>query len=587
MTRLNFPTFSLDLAAELIEIDGATKRLRPKTWSVFLYLVHNPGRVVTKEELLQQVWPDTIVSEDMPRISIGELRTALGDAPRSPTVVETVHGRGYRLLVKPRSTSQARRPSIAVFPFVPDIPNPDIPSNGGASKEAHLVEQAREIGELLVQSLAGILGGYDEVDVAASGSVHTSLARYLDLRQQARSLQVDHVLGGTIEVQEEDGLILVQAKITRPATSKIVWKRGFSSRPDKLVELQERLAEEITDVLRGEDQPPSGPMRLLQRSKDASAYHLYLRGLRLQNIFETQKWERAANYYSQAIELEPDYAPPWTGLAAVALLKATAGTASSNSLLEEAENHSRRALDLDPDLPEGHCTQGMVELLRHWNFAESERRLRTAITLRPSFAMAYYSYQVLLRYCARHKEAQLASQRAFELDPLSPIYSANLGISDMHSSSPEAALNRFEEALTDDANNVMAHLGRGTALRELGDWPGALKEFEFCQPRISGRMVPVLIAHTLALSGQHDQARKKLKGLANTSRAVPKTYLAIVFTGLGDYDASFDLLNQAVDARERSVLNLVDAVHDPLRGDARLLAIVRRIGLPDAVAKEG
>src|SRR5215475_15623127 len=93
-----FPPFLLDIVAECLQHDGQQIFLRPKTFALLRYLVEHPGALVTKEELLNAVWPDISVSEGVLTVCMTELRKALGDDAKAPQFIETVHRRGYRFI---------------------------------------------------------------------------------------------------------------------------------------------------------------------------------------------------------------------------------------------------------------------------------------------------------------------------------------------------------------------------------------------------------------------------------------------------------------------------------------------------------
>jgi DNA-binding winged helix-turn-helix (wHTH) protein len=95
---IHFSPFRLDLVAGQLYRDDLPVPLRPKTWAMLCHLAGRPGELVTKDELLAAVWPDTAVTDDAPRVAVRELRRALGDDPAAPTLIETVHGRGWRFL---------------------------------------------------------------------------------------------------------------------------------------------------------------------------------------------------------------------------------------------------------------------------------------------------------------------------------------------------------------------------------------------------------------------------------------------------------------------------------------------------------
>jgi DNA-binding winged helix-turn-helix (wHTH) protein len=103
--QVRFGGFVLDLRAGLLSRDGAAIPLRPKTFAVLRHLTQHPGELISKLDLLDAVWGDVAVTEDMPRLSIGELRRALGDDCRRPSLIVTVPRRGYRFIapVEPAS----------------------------------------------------------------------------------------------------------------------------------------------------------------------------------------------------------------------------------------------------------------------------------------------------------------------------------------------------------------------------------------------------------------------------------------------------------------------------------------------------
>ena len=111
----HFSGFRLDLANQQLWEGEEEVRLRGKTFQVLRYLVARPGQLVTKEALLGEVWGEAAVSDSMPSICIAELRKALGDDARSPSLIETVHGRGYRFIAqfRPAPASSGTAPASA------------------------------------------------------------------------------------------------------------------------------------------------------------------------------------------------------------------------------------------------------------------------------------------------------------------------------------------------------------------------------------------------------------------------------------------------------------------------------------------
>ena len=115
-----FPPYLLDTANACLQKGGQEIVLRPKTFAVLHYLVTHPDQLVTKEDLLAAVWPDTYVSAAMPKICIGEIRHALNDNPKTPQFIETVSRRGYRFIAplthQPVLSPEFRVPSVQPLP---------------------------------------------------------------------------------------------------------------------------------------------------------------------------------------------------------------------------------------------------------------------------------------------------------------------------------------------------------------------------------------------------------------------------------------------------------------------------------------
>src|SRR4029450_13456218 len=99
-----FASYRLDLRAGQLTRAGAPIALRPKTWAVLVHLAERPGLLVSKEELLDAVWPNVAVTPDTLTKSIGELRLALGDDSANPGFIATVHRRGFSVIAAPDAT---------------------------------------------------------------------------------------------------------------------------------------------------------------------------------------------------------------------------------------------------------------------------------------------------------------------------------------------------------------------------------------------------------------------------------------------------------------------------------------------------
>ena len=100
----SFGPFRLDRVNECLWQGKQAIALKPKAFAVLRYLVEHPGRLVSKNELLDAVWSDAVVSEGVLKFCVREIRKALGDNARSPRFIETLHRRGYRFIARHQSS---------------------------------------------------------------------------------------------------------------------------------------------------------------------------------------------------------------------------------------------------------------------------------------------------------------------------------------------------------------------------------------------------------------------------------------------------------------------------------------------------
>src|SRR5262249_2495240 len=151
VARIHFPPFHLDLTNEQLWRGTQQLPLRPKPFALLRYLAENPGRLVTKEELLQAVWPETYVSEGLLSTYIRDLRAALGDDPEAPRFIETVVRRGYRFIAPLMTAPPAAG-------LTSPVPSSDAQHSGLSTQDSVLVGRETELAQLhgwLEKALAG------------------------------------------------------------------------------------------------------------------------------------------------------------------------------------------------------------------------------------------------------------------------------------------------------------------------------------------------------------------------------------------------------------------------------------------------
>jgi tetratricopeptide (TPR) repeat protein len=320
-----------------------------------------------------------------------------------------------------------------------------------------------------------------------------------------------------------------------------------------------------------------------QRAPDhpgnVDAYIAYQKGRYLWKARTAVAVEKSIDYFQQAVNLSPDYAPAHAGLAdAYALLNFYTGRQDHVSI-ERAKAATVRALKLDHSMAEAHATQAYIKLYYEWDWPGAENIFRKAIALNPNYATARQWYAEYLFYMGRFKEALLEINRAHELDPQSVVISLQLASPYFYSGEYAQAIGKIREALRLNPEFPLAIYMLGTCYEQLGRFEDALAEYQ----TISGTKLGLTgLGYAYGRSGRQEEARQILRQLLSDARRdeVSAYHVARVYAGLGETGHAFAWLKRAQDARdERMVMIKVDQKLDSLRSDPRFGELLRSLNL--------
>ncbi len=370
-----FENFTIDENRRELVRDGDAVALQARTLDLVLYLIRHRDRVVSKDELQDEVW-GTIVTEDAVARGVMKARKVLGDSPGNPRFIRTVRGRGYRFVQEPTDSaasssnaiSRARR-SIAVLPFANLTGDP----------------ANQYFSDGLAEEILNLLAKIPELRVSSRTSSFLFRDSELDIRSIAGKLRVDYVLEGSLR---RDGdrvriaLQLIDARDDSHVLTEIFERRlvdVFRLQADIATEIVARLHLTAASLVK----PETGTTSL-------QAYEYYLRGRHYFYLWDGKSLDYAKLMYRKALELDPGFAKAWAGLAE-ALTGSRMWRETGDALLAEATNASLRAVELGPDLAESHSARGFV-LTLHSDYAGATREFETALKLDPMFYEAWYLF---------------------------------------------------------------------------------------------------------------------------------------------------------------------------------------------------
>ena len=620
---IRFGVFELDVRAGQLRKRGSRLPIQGLPLEVLAVLLRHRGEVVTREELRKELWPaDTFVDFDHSlHNAIARLRDALGDSPTAPRFIETLPRKGYRF-IGPADADGAvaiggedsRTDGRAAAPADAPRARPRLQLALGAAVAVLGLAAAAYVGgsrhaprppirSLAVLPLENLTGSGDQeyfvdgmtdeliTDLAKVGSLRVisraSIMPYKTVRKPvaeiARELDVDAVVAGT--VSRSGSHVRITAQLIDARGDRHLWAESYDREVGDAVALQNQIAQAIADEIPARLTPVERVQLAAARSVNPEAYDLYLRGRYFWVKRDRASFDKAMDYFRRAIDLDPAYAAPYSGLADCYILFGSSfdvGGRAPNEVQPQARAAAMKALELDPSLADAHSSLAYVKLNYDWDWRGAEAEFRRSLALNPGYSNAHHWYAHLLLSSGRLDEALAESRRALALDPLSPIINVHLAWHYLYTREYDAALEQLAKTLELDPDYALARWYRGRVYEEKKMYPEALREMARARKLLPDNTgVESGVGHVYAVSGSARQAEEVL---AELKRALAQRYVnayevALVYVGLGRHDQAFEWLDKAFRERSDQMIYLtVDPRLDPVRSDPRFVDLVRRVG---------
>jgi DNA-binding winged helix-turn-helix (wHTH) protein/Flp pilus assembly protein TadD len=371
-----FGPFLVDRAGYRVLRNGRPLALTPKLIDLLLHLLDHAGELVTKEELLDAVWPGANVTDNALAQAVSELRDALGDEPAAPTYIKTVARRGYRFVAAVAPLPEARDAAAA--------PVADVPDNALA-----VLDFTNLTGDRDAAWLSAGIAETVSADLAALGRFRVvdrwrviEAARRGDgaLQEVASVLRVRLVVVGSF--QRNGDRVRITARVVDVASGEALADAKVDGRLDDIFALQDEVAAQFArelGVAAGND---------ASRPRDTAsldAYRALVEGWLKVETLDIRELPDAIADFERAVAIDPGYALAYTGLASAELASyesTRSGNHPAREQLLRAREHAQRAIALDDRLAEAYGSLAMI-LVGLWDTADANRAARKAVALEP------------------------------------------------------------------------------------------------------------------------------------------------------------------------------------------------------------
>jgi len=565
--RVRFAEFEVDFHAGELSRCGVKIKLQRQPLQVLQLLLEQSGKLVTREELRQKIWPsDTFVDFEQGLYNaVRRLRDALEDSADKPRFIETLARRGYRFI----GTVETRPRKIESLAGLP------LEDLSGAPEQEYFADG---LTEALITTLAKI----GDLRVVS----RTSAMRYKGVRKPlqeiAQELDVDVVVEGTVLRAEQR--VRITAQLIHAATETHLWAETYDRELRDVLSLQSEVAQAIARQIQIKLTPQEQAHFEQIQVVDPEAYEAYLKGRYHWNRRSGKGLQYAVQYFQQAIAKDSAYVAACAGLADCLSLLGFWGFVHPDEGAGRAKQLALKAIEMNRGLAEAHTSLAWATIIYDFDFRTAEREYERAIELDPRYATAHQWFGISLILMGRFDEGFTELKRAIRLDPLSIIINATLGMGYWLARRYDEQIEQFEKTLELDPDFALAHAVLGYAylykcMHEQGI-AEVRKGWELSQ---GAPTFLAWLAEAYAAGGYFDEAQEIMRELEQTStqRYVMRYQIARICAALGKKEEALQWLE--IGYRERdpwTVALKVEPRFDDLRSDPRFQDLMVRMNFP-------
>jgi len=571
-----FDDFRLDVGERLLLRRGEPVALTPRVLDTLLYLVRNHGRVLEKNELMSEIWPDAVVEENNLNQNISTLRRLFGERRGENRYIVTIPGRGYRFAAQVTESVRSSDAlhlqalqTIAVLPFANISADPE---------NAYFCEG-------LAEELLNALSRIDGIKVAARTSAFALGGKNASINEVGLALGVKSILQGS--VRRSGNRLRITAQLVNASDGYHLWSERYDREMRDIFDVQDEITLAVVNALRVQLLGDEKQAVLKRHTENTEAYHLYLKGRYFWFKSAPQEFRKSRDYFQRAVDADPAYALGYFGLASFY------GFASSWGLMPPREGWNRmeaatmKALGLDDTLAEVHHGLAALKWVYYRDWSGAEQAFRKALELNPQVGAIHSHHSIFLSVIGRHDEAIAAGRRALELDPLSIRIHRNQAARFYHARRYEEAARQFSEALELDPNDASLHEELGDVYEQLGLQHEAIAEWTKAMTLAGDDELAGTLGEVYSESGfaaaVHAIARMRLERLnerVQRGEYVPAAHFARACLRSGDTERAFCWLEEAREERNAYPLLMnSDPVYSGLRAQPRFAAMLKTMNL--------
>ena len=459
--------------------------------------------------------------------------------------------------------------SLAILPF----------ANGSGDPNAEYLSDG--ITESLISSLSQV----PDLKVMAHDTVFSYKGKEVDIRKVGHDLNVEAVVTG--KVIQQGKMLVIRANLIKVADGSELWGDQYSKTIADIITMQTEISREISGTLRAKLTGEQQNRVSRSYTQDSEAYQLYLKGDYFFFKLTPDGYQKSGEYYTKAIEKDPNYALAYAGLSDATGAPAYEGYVQPEKAYQKARELAAKAIRLDDSVSRAHMSLGGIHFNYDWDWPGALKEAQRAIQLEPTRAENRRLDSLILRSMGHWDEAIKEMKTARDLDPLSVVQARTMGITYYWAGQYDKAIEQYRRALELDANRPPVHDSLADVYAKKGLYKDAIEEERRYLSLSGDEESAAALVKDFEKSG-YQSARRTLsqKYLDYETQAAKEQYVspmsfAVLYTDLGDKDKAIGWLQKAYEEHSPWIPFLkTDPQFESLRSDPRFKDLVRRVGIP-------
>ena len=580
MSLIRFGEFEFDERTLELRRNTTPVRIQQQPARVLAFLLSHHGKLVARQQIQDAIWgQDTFVDfEQNLNFCIRQIRITLNDQAEKPLFIETLPRLGYRFigqvdrLGEVEVKAEPNRIRIGILPIE------DLGGAGDAYFAAGLTED-------LISALSRI--NPEKIRVTVGPRLPAGILPRDQLERLQREFDLGYLLRGSVRRSADS--IRNTAQLFDLKDKSVMWSEVYDRKSSDLFAVQDEVTRRVSRSLTLE-LIPGTTVGSRKYARSSAAYDAYLRGRFFWHKMTPEAIRSGIAHFNEALSIDPEFAPAYAGLADCYAQMGSLRLCMLNPFvaLDKARTYLQRAMALDDEMAEAHCTSALIKGWYEFDWDGAEEEFQVALRLDPGQITALLWRSMYFSVIGQHKVAIASVQQARDAEPLSPITNTYLGATQANARQYDLAIRQLNRAIELDPHNYRAFLFLGVALHGAERYDDAIAAFQHARS-INPHSLETLgfLGGAKAAVGDRQGALSLAEQLVATDGpAEPAGMVAYIYLCLGDASQMFAWLEKAVEKKSLPLYLILLSEHiRPFESDPRYHAFLDSIGLSKLVKR--